>query len=114
MEPKLTNSTHSSDDAKILGHKCYCQLHSLGYPYIYMFVVSGDSNQFSAMELSQDHTYWTEYEIKNSNFLVQPSVIRPTPSKSFLRAFFRDRRAEHIYSATSSDEGIHVLLSIRA
>ena len=60
------------------------------------------------MELSQDHTSWTEYDVKNSYFLVQPSVIRPTPSKSFLRAFFRDRRAEHIYSATSSDEGNYV------
>jgi hypothetical protein len=76
--------------------------------YMYMYVVSGDNNQFSAMELSQveDHTSWTEYDVKNSHFLVQPSVIRPTPSKSLLRAFFRDRRAEHIYSATSSDEGI--------
>ena len=69
------------------------------------FVVSGDNNQFSAMELSQDHTSWTEHDIKKSNFLVQPSVIRPTLSKSFLRAFFRDRRAQHIYSAISSDEG---------
>lgn len=72
---------------------------------LYHYTVSGDNNQFSAMELSQDHTSWTEYAVNNSNYLVQPSVIRPTPSKSFLQAFFRDRRAEHIYSATSSDEG---------
>ena len=58
------------------------------------------------MEISEDHTTWKEYDVKDSNYLVQPSVIRPSPSKSLLTAFFRDRRAEHIYTATSTDEGI--------
>lgn len=37
--------------------------------------------------------------------LVQPSVIRSTPGKPHLQAFFRDRRAEHIYKAESHDDG---------
>lgn len=57
------------------------------------------------MELSSDHTNWKAYKVEDSNYLVQPSVIRPSPNKSFLRSYFRDRRAEHIYSSTSTDEG---------
>ncbi len=113
MKRKSTNSTPNADDAKILelctGATAYESLFVFHMLLIlYMYVVSGDNNQFSAMELSQveDHTFWTEYDVKNSHYLVQPSVIRPTPSKSLLRAFFRDRRAEHIYSAISFDEGI--------
>ena len=37
--------------------------------------------------------------------LVQPSVIRRQPGKPHLQAFFRDRRAEKIYTATSDDDG---------
>lgn len=57
------------------------------------------------MKLSRDHVTWVGYKVDDSNFLVQPSVIRPTPGKQFLRAYFRDRRAQHIYSSTSVDEG---------
>ena len=37
--------------------------------------------------------------------LVQPSVIRPRAGVPRLQAFFRDRRAENIYMATSEDDG---------
>lgn len=37
--------------------------------------------------------------------LVQPSVIRSRPGRPHLRGFFRDRRAEHIYTAHSEDDG---------
>jgi len=36
--------------------------------------------------------------------LVQPSVVRTAPGT--LTAFFRDRRAQFIYAATSHDEGL--------
>ena len=71
-------------------------------------LVHGDDSQHSAMELSQDHTTWKAYDVKESNYLVQPSVIRPHPSKSYLKAFFRDRRAQHIYTASSTDEGTRI------
>ncbi len=57
------------------------------------------------MKLSSDHVNWTGYTIKDSNYLVQPSVIRPTPNQRNISAFFRDRRAQRIYSASSTDEG---------
>lgn len=66
--------------------------------------MDGDENQYSAMKLSTDHVNWKGYPVANSNYLVQPSVVRPAPDRQFLKAFFRDRRAEHIYSASSNDE----------
>ncbi len=57
------------------------------------------------MKLSSDHTDWVGYKVDDSNYLVQPSVIRPTPKQSYLLSYFRDRRAEHIYSSSSTDEG---------
>ena len=57
------------------------------------------------MKLSHDHVNWKGYPVDKSNYLVQPSVVRPVPQRQYLRAFFRDRRAQHIYSATSNDEG---------
>ena len=57
------------------------------------------------MEISDDHKSWKPYAVNHSNYLVQPTVIRPTPGISYLLAFFRDRRAQNIYSASSLDEG---------
>ena len=57
------------------------------------------------MEISRNHQSWNNYSVGGSNYLVQPSVIRPTPGKSYLLAYFRDRRAEYIYSSVSTDEG---------
>ena len=70
-----------------------------------MFIVEGSENQYSAIEMTKDLTQWQEYSMKDSNYLVQPSVIRPVANESFLMSFFRDRRHEHIYSATSEDDG---------
>lgn len=56
------------------------------------------------MQLSADHVHWTVHPVDKSDYLVQPSVVRPVPQRQYLLAFFRDRRAEHIYSATSNDE----------
>ena len=48
---------------------------------------------------------WHEHDVKKSNYLVQPSVIRPKPGVKQLTAYFRDRRHEHIYMSTSTDDG---------
>eukprot|EP00039_Didymoeca_costata_P000947 m.48256 g.48256 ORF g.48256 m.48256 type:complete len:373 (-) comp10560_c1_seq2:94-1212(-) len=48
---------------------------------------------------------WKEYEVAGSNDLVQPTVVRNPKDESELVVFFRDRKAEHIYRATSHDEG---------
>jgi len=54
----------------------------------------------------QPVTSWTEGSVgQNSSYLVQPSVIRLEEGKPHLRAFFRDRRAMWIYTATSDDDG---------
>lgn len=57
------------------------------------------------MKLSSDHINWKGYPVDKSNYLVQPTVVRPVPNRQYLRAFFRDRRAGNIYSASSNDEG---------
>lgn len=67
--------------------------------------MEGDENQYSAVKLSADHTTWKGYPIAKSNYLVQPSIVRPVPNRHYMRAFFRDRRAKNIYSASSTDEG---------
>ena len=67
--------------------------------------MDGDKNQYSAIEISQDHTTWKGYSIKDSNYLVQPSVIQPKPGEEHLVAYFRDRRAGYVYVSTSDDEG---------
>ena len=68
-------------------------------------LVDGNENEYSAMKLSTDHVTWKGYTVENSNYLVQPSVIRPVANQPKLIAFFRDRRAEHVYSSVSTDEG---------
>ncbi len=55
-------------------------------------LVEGDQNEVSGMEISKDHSTWKYYEVQGSNYLVQPTVVRPTPGKSYLLAYFRDRR----------------------
>lgn len=73
--------------------------------FILLTAVDGDENQYSAMKLSQDHVTWKGYPVAKSNYLVQPTLVRPVPGRHYIRAFFRDRRAQHIYSASSTDEG---------
>lgn len=48
---------------------------------------------------------WGNIDFTNPSYLVQPSVIRPVPGKPNLITYFRDRRAQHIYRADSSDDG---------
>ena len=48
---------------------------------------------------------WDEVEYTDSLDLIQPSVIRPKPGAEYLITYFRDRKAEWIYQATSTDEG---------
>ena len=43
--------------------------------------------------------------MKKSNYLVQPSVIRLISLQPKLRVYYRDRRAQFIYTATSEDDG---------
>lgn len=67
--------------------------------------MAGDDNQHSAVEMTKDHVNWQEHVMKDSNYLVQPSVIRLISNSSSLVAYFRDRRHVHIYTATSDDDG---------
>ena len=48
---------------------------------------------------------WENIEMRDSAFLVQPSIVRVSPGNPDLRVFYRDRRAEFIYTATSPDDG---------
>ena len=42
---------------------------------------------------------------KNCTYRVQPSVVRPKEGNPTLLAFYRDRKAEYIYTSTSKDDG---------
>ena len=68
--------------------------------------MSGSENQYSSMKISTNHKDWVGFPIKDSNYLVQPSVIRPVNATKHLLAYFRDRRHENIYAAESLDEGV--------
>ena len=63
----------------------------------------------SANQSIGTNTSWTSHLVGDSSGLVQPSVVRTmvggVPSDT-LTVFFRDRKAEHVYRATSSDEGV--------
>ncbi len=48
---------------------------------------------------------WTRTDIKGSNYLIQPTIIRLNNSPQ-LRAFFRDENAAWIYYADSNDDGL--------
>ena len=53
-----------------------------------------------------DRASWTLGSYSGGANLVQPSVVRLAEGAPELVAFFRDRRAQHIYSATSHDDGL--------
>jgi predicted neuraminidase len=69
------------------------------------YSVHEDKDQTSSIQRTSTGTSWTEYAIEGSNYLVQPSVIRPTPGKELLYVYMRDRRAQHIYKSESADDG---------
>lgn len=49
---------------------------------------------------------WIMYNVKDSDHLVQPTVIRENSGiRDRLRAWFRDRRAMYMYTSTSNDDG---------
>jgi len=55
----------------------------------------------------QPYAEWTKVEMAvNGSYLVQPAIVRLTPGEPQLRAFFRDRRAEWIYTSVSEDDGL--------
>ena len=54
---------------------------------------------------SSPTSQWTQIDIKESNNLVQPTIVRSNNSPQ-LRAFFRDKRYEWIYYADSNDDGL--------
>lgn len=49
---------------------------------------------------------WKKHYFTGSEHLVQPTVIRPVGNSTNLISFFRDKRAQYIYRATSSDDGV--------
>eukprot|EP01043_Picozoa_sp_COSAG02_P011711 COSAG02_NODE_437_length_22340_cov_46.269952_2_plen_327_part_00 len=54
---------------------------------------------------------WVGAPMNDTSFLVQPSVIRLKPGQPQLRVYYRDRRAQWIYTATSPDDGLSVCAS---
>lgn len=51
--------------------------------------------------------------VPGSANLVQPTVVRPVPGKGDLVCFLRDRRAQHVYRMTSSDDGANWTVGVR-
>ena len=49
--------------------------------------------------------HWMIYQMNDTNYLIQPSVVRPKAGAASLLAFFRDKRKQNIYTSTSSNEG---------
>lgn len=82
-------------------------VHNLSSQYhCHIWLAGGsDSEQHSILHVSKDHKTWDELEYEDSGYLVQPSVIRPKADMKNLITYFRDRRAEWIYEATSTDDG---------
>jgi len=57
------------------------------------------------LQLSPGMSIVNRTDIKESDYLIQPTVVR-LPNSSQLRAFFRDKRGEWIYYADSNDDGL--------
>jgi len=45
--------------------------------------------------------------LPQTSYLVQPAIIRPVPNNPLLKVYYRDRRAQNIYVASSTDDGIN-------
>ena len=45
------------------------------------------------------------YPMSGSNYLIQPSIVRPDPEREGLLAFLRDKRSQYIYTTGSNNEG---------
>ncbi|XP_061179561.1 uncharacterized protein LOC133188197 [Saccostrea echinata] len=83
---------------------------SLRNTWLYPIYYAGGSSKDQSSNLKEcvDHNVfssWLDHPFLDTNYLVQPSVIRPKKGDLRLVAFFRDRRAQYIYKADSSDDG---------
>lgn len=80
--------------------------------HVCVSLVEGDVNEYSAMKISSNQHTWLQYNMTGSNYLIQPSVIRPEEGRPYLIAYMRDRRAKYIYKSTSSDDGMPVTVHV--
>lgn len=83
---------------------------SLRNTWLYPIYYAGGSSKDQTSNIKEcvDHdvfSSWMDHPFTASNFLVQPSVVRPKKGDPRLIVFFRDRRAQHIYRAESPDDG---------
>ena len=70
-----------------------------------LFPIYNAKDQYSIIDRSTiDRRRWDALKVEDSKDLVQPTMIRLNDNRT-LRAWFRDRRSEHIYTATSIDDG---------
>lgn len=83
---------------------------SLRNTWLYPIYYAGGSSKDQTSNLKEcvDHdvfSSWLDHPFTASNYLVQPSVVRPKKGNPRLIVFFRDRRAQHVYRAESPDDG---------
>lgn len=83
---------------------------SLRNTWLYPMYYAGGSSKDQTSNLKEcvDHdvfSSWLDHPFTASNYLVQPSVVRPKKGNPRLIVFFRDRRAQHVYRAESPDDG---------
>nr|XP_022304336.1 uncharacterized protein LOC111111572 isoform X3 [Crassostrea virginica] len=83
---------------------------SLRNTWLYPIYYAGGwiQEQTSNLKECVDHNVfssWLDHPFPDSNYLVQPSVVRLVKGQPHLSAFFRDKRAESIYRAESPDDG---------
>ncbi|KAL5473018.1 hypothetical protein EMCRGX_G027458 [Ephydatia muelleri] len=78
---------------------------SLTGSWVYPMYYSLDTD-YSAMFITANQEVWSKYTVQGSDYLIQPSVIRPQSSQPYLLAFFRDERQGFIYNSTSTDDGV--------
>lgn len=60
----------------------------------------------TSREIPLNSSGWVAYPLKDGGDLVQPTCMRLPHNHSVIKCFFRDRRAKHIYAATSTSEGV--------
>ncbi|XP_013386853.1 uncharacterized protein LOC106156237 isoform X2 [Lingula anatina] len=102
-KPKLVLSKAGSFDRNRI-------IRSLKNEWLFPTYFAGGSSKDQhsiLMENAKHDPYssWVGHAFPKSDYLVQPSVVRPVPGKPNLVVFFRDRRAGNIYRATSPDDG---------
>lgn len=73
-----------------------------------MYYATGSSSQqYSHIKTTKTAGIgpWGNLDFDDTSYLVQPTVVRDKPGQPALTAFFRDRRAKHIYVSHSADDG---------